>query len=105
MPSDKSYEFWTLKLANLGKVTRELTVTGYAEFTNVNNYEHDQVNLQYSQFVTRTLFNGNRICQRIHGNLDTLKEGENVDEKVMIERFFGLAGAEVSSYSGDRGRF
>ena len=105
VPLDKSYEVWSLKLTNLSKAMRDLTITGYAEFTNVNNYEHDQVNLQYSQFVTRTLFNGNRICQRIHGNLDTLADGENVDEKVMIERFFGLAGAEVTSYCGDRGRF
>ena len=105
VPLDKSYEVWSLKLTNLSKAMRDLTITGYAEFTNVNNYEHDQVNLQYSQFVTRTLFNGNRICQRIHGNLDTLADGENVDEKVMIERFFGLAGAEVTSYCGDRGSF
>ena len=32
---------------------RELTVTGYAEFTNNSNYEQDQVNLQYSQFITQ----------------------------------------------------
>ena len=105
VPLDKSYEVWSLKLTNLSKAMRDLTITGYAEFTNVNNYEHDQVNLQYSQFVTRTLFIGNRICQRILGNLDTLADGENVDEKVMIERFFGLAGAEVTSYCGDRGSF
>ncbi|MDE7231806.1 MAG: N,N'-diacetylchitobiose phosphorylase, partial [Lachnospiraceae bacterium] len=105
VPLDKSYEVWSLKLTNLSKATRDLTITGYAEFTNVNNYENDQVNLQYSQFVTRTVFNGNRICQRIHGNLDTLEDGKDVDEKIVIERFFGLAGGEVSSYCGDREKF
>ncbi len=102
VPLDKSYEVWNLKLTNSSKETRNLTITGYAEFTNVNNYEHDQVNLQYSQFITRTDFMKNRIRQRIHGNLDTLKKGEEVDNKVVIERFFGMAGAEVSSYCGDK---
>ena len=105
VPLEQSYEVWSLKLTNFSKATKDLTVTGYAEFTNVNNYENDQVNLQYSQFITRTIFDGNRICQRIHGNLDTLEDGTEVDEKVMVERFFGLAGAEVSSYCGDRQTF
>ena len=105
VPLDRAYEVWNLQVTNRSGITRNLTITGYAEFTNVNNYEHDQVNLQYSQFITRTLFNGNRICQRIHGNLDTLGEGENIDDKIVIERFFGLAGAEVSSYCGDREAF
>lgn len=102
VPLGKAYEVWKLQLTNGSDVTKNLTVTGYAEFTNVNNYENDQVNLQYSQFVTRTVFKDNRICQRIHGNLDTLEKGKDVDEKTVIERFFGMAGAEVSSYCGDR---
>lgn len=105
VPLDKAYEVWNLKLTNLSGTERKLTVTGYAEFTNVNNYEHDQVNLQYSQFITRTAFAGNRIRQMIHGNLDCLKEGEKVDEKNLIERFFGLAGEKVSSYCGDKEKF
>ena len=105
VPLDKAYEVWNLQLTNQSEKKRNLTITGYAEFTNVNNYENDQVNLQYSQFVTGTVFHDNRICQRIHGNLDTLDEGSNVDEKIVIERFFGMAGAEVSSYCGDRELF
>ncbi|MDE6739162.1 MAG: N,N'-diacetylchitobiose phosphorylase, partial [Lachnospiraceae bacterium] len=105
VPLDRSYEVWNLKVTNLSQEARSLTVIGYAEFTNVNNYEHDQVNLQYSQFITRTAFKENRICQLIHGNLDTLEEGEDVDNKTVIERFFGLAGAEVSSFCGDKEKF
>lgn len=105
VPLNSAYEVWSLRLTNRSETTRDLTITGYAEFTNVNNYEHDQVNLQYSQFITRTVFNGNRICQRIHGNLDALEEGKDVDDKTVIERFFGLAGAAVSSYCGDREAF
>lgn len=105
VPLNKSYEVWNLKVTNTSEVKRSLTVTGYAEFTNNSNYEQDQVNLQYSLFITRTAFLGNRIRQAIHGNLDTLKDGEYVDNKDVTERFFGLAGSEVSSFCGDKEKF
>lgn len=105
VPLGKEYEVWNVSLTNNSKITRNLTITGYAEFTNNSNYEQDQVNLQYSQFITKTVFNDNRICQFVHGNLECLKDSENVDNKTVIERFFGLAGAKVSSYCGDREQF
>lgn len=102
VPLNESYEVWALNLTNNSNVTRNLTITGYAEFTNNSNYEQDQVNLQYSMFITRTSFVDNRIRQAIHGNLDGV---EDVDNKTVIERFFGLSGAEVSSYCGDKEKF
>ena len=102
VPLDQSYEVWNLKLTNNSSEERSLTVTGYAEFTNNCNYEQDQVNLQYSQFITRTVFTDNRIRHIVHGNLDGLKEGEMVDEKTATERVFGLVGNAVSSYCGDK---
>ena len=105
VPLDKSYEVWNLSVSNQSETVRNLSITGYAEFTNVSNYEQDQVNLQYSQFITRTKFSGNRICQLIHGNLDGLAKGEDVDDKIVIQRFFGMAGAEIKSYCGDREKF
>ena len=105
VPLGKSYEVWGLSVTNESDRTRNLTLSGYAEFTNHNNYEQDQVNLQYSLFITRTLFEKDRIIQQIHGNLDTLKADEEVDDKKVTERFFGLAGAEVSSYCGDKDQF
>lgn len=105
VPLDKSYEVWNLRIKNQSDEVRNLSVTGYAEFSNNNNYEEDQVNLQYSQFITRTVYGKNRIRQIIHGNLDGLAEGEDVDNKTVIERFFGLTGAEVSSACGDKDNF
>ncbi len=105
VPLDRDYEVWNLRVTNNSGKTRNLNITGYAEFTNNSNYEQDQVNLQYSQFITRTVFCGNRICQLIHGNLDGLEGGKDVDDKIVVERFFGLAGAEVSSYCGDKEEF
>lgn len=105
VPLNKSYEVWNLKVTNNSGSPRSLSITGYAEFTNNNNYEQDQVNLQYSMFITRTAFEKNRIRQTIHGNLDGLEDGEEVDNKFAIDRFFGLAGAEASSYCGDKEKF
>ncbi len=56
VPLGKSYEVWTLSVSNHSERARDLTLTGYAEFTNHSNYEQDQVNLQYSLFITKTLF-------------------------------------------------
>ena len=103
VPLDKTHEVWRLTVRNDSDRARKLTLTGYAEFTSHGNYEQDQVNLQYSQFITRTLFDGNRVRQQIHGNLDAVED--EVDAKTVIERFFGLAGAEISSYCGDRAEF
>ncbi len=103
VPLDKTHEVWRLTVRNDSDRARKLTLTGYAEFTSHGNYEQDQVNLQYSQFITRTLFDGNRVRQQIHGNLDAAED--EVDAKTVIERFFGLAGAEISSYCGDRAEF
>ena len=105
VPLNQSYEVWSLKLTNSSDRDRELNVTGYAEFTNNSNYEQDQVNLQYSQFITRTVFCKNRVRQMIHGNLDSIEDGKDVDDKIVINRFIGLAGADVDSWCGDKAEF
>lgn len=105
VPLDATHEIWELSVTNNSNTMRALTVTGYAEFTNNSNYEQDQVNLQYSQFITRTSFEDNRIMQQVHGNLDALAPDEEVDDKKVTERFFGLAGTAVTSYCGDRAAF
>lgn len=91
VPLDKSYEIWDLKVTNNSDKNRKLNVTGYAEFTNNCNYEQDQVNLQYSQFITSTHFAGNRVMHHVHGNLDALKESEYIDNKNVLMRFLGMA--------------
>ena len=48
VPLDAAYEVWRLTVTNRSAQRRELTLTGYAEFTNNGNYEQDQVNLQGS---------------------------------------------------------
>ena len=105
VPLDRAYEVWNVCIANTSAEERELTVTGYAEFTNNSNYEQDQVNLQYSQFITRTVFCGDHVRQMIHANLDQIEEGSDVDDKIVVSRFFALKGAKVTSWCGDREKF
>jgi cellobiose phosphorylase len=95
VPLDAAHEVWRLKVTNEGERPRRLSVTGYVEFTNEPNYEQDQVNLQYTLFITRTHFCGNYILQRVNENFQDPER----------ERFFGVAGAEVSAYCGDRDKF
>ena len=103
VPLESEHEVWKLKVTNKSDKKRSLTVTGFGEFTNNSNYEMDQVNLQYSLFIGRTRFEGNRIRHTVHGNLEGV-QGE-VDHKTATDRIFGLAGAKVSSYCGDKDAF
>ena len=106
VPLDAAHEVWAVAVRNDSDVVRELTVTGYAEFTNNPNYEQDQVNLQYSQFITRTEFENDHILQLIHGNLDAVSaDGKEVDNKDVGCRLFGLAGQRVSGYCGNKENF
>lgn len=106
VPLDAAHEVWAVAVRNDSDVVRELTVTGYAEFTNNPNYEQDQVNLQYSQFITRTEFENDHILQLIHGNLDAVSaDGKEVDNKDVGYRLFGLAGQRVSGYCDNKENF
>ena len=95
VPKDATYEVWNAVITNNDIKPRKLSVTGYCEFVNDNNYEQDQVNLQYTLFITHTYFKGNFVLQ---------KENENFHDPNK-ERFLGLAGAKVDRFCGDRDRF
>ena len=105
VPLNKTYEVWNLSVTNNSDKARSLNITGYAEFTNNSNYEQDQVNLQYSQYITKTVFVENRVRQMIHANLDRIEDGKEIDNKDVVNRFIGLAGAPVDSWCGDRAEF
>lgn len=105
VPLGKTYEVWNLKVRNNSDRKRNLTVTGYCEFTNHNNYEQDLVNMQYSLYITQTVFKGNYIHQTCNGNQKIPGNDGKVINNSCLDRFFGLAGAPVSSYCGDKTAF
>ncbi len=100
VPSGQTYEVWRIKVSNTGDRSRSLSAFGFIEFTNDNNYEQDQVNLQYTLFITRTERKGNKILQHINENSGKWEDGSN-----HRERFFGLAGAVVSDGCGNLDSF
>lgn len=95
VPLGKTYEVWNAKITNTSDKPRNLSVYGFCEFTSESNYEQDQINLQYTQFITQTTFEGNKILQHI--NINSGKDAEGSNHK---ERFLGLAGADISAYNG-----
>lgn len=96
VPQGATYEVWRSRVTNVGTRPRTLSVTGYVEFTNESNYEQDQINLQYTLFISRTYY---KEAGYIHQKINEIYGNPN------NQRFFGLAGAEVSKYCGDRDKF
>ncbi len=101
VPLDKTHEVWKLTVTNESDKPRKISAFGYCEFTNDNNYEQDQVNLQYTLFITKTYFKNNKIEQVINENVN---KGD-VDGNKAVNRFFAMQGAPVTSYCGDKEQF
>ena len=95
VPNGETYEVWNCKIKNNDTKPRKLSVFGFIEFTNEDNYEQDQVNLQYSCFITKTSFEKNKIMQ-------VISENGGEDRR---DRFFGLSGADVNASCGDLNKF
>ena len=100
VPYGKTYEVWRAKITNNDSKDRNLSLYGFVEFTNDNNYEQDQVNLQYTLFITRTSFEENKIIQHINEN-----DGKDASGSNHRERFFGMVGAPISAYNGSLSDF
>lgn len=101
VPMNSTYEVWRTKITNTSDKERKLSVYGFIEFTNENNYEQDQVNLQYTLFITRTELMGNKIVQHINENSGKDATGTTN----WRERFFGLVGADVTAANGNLDSF
>ena len=95
VPMGKAYEVWHLKVINEDTRPRDLSLFGFIEFTNEDNYEQDQVNLQYSLFISQTEYRNNMILQTISGDCEN-------DRRV---RMFGMAGAKVCASCGSLSDF
>ncbi len=100
VPLNKTHEVWRTKITNNSDRYRNLSLFGFVELTNEDNYEQDQVNLQYTLFITRTSFEKNKILQHINENSGKDETGSNNKE-----RFFGMVGADVTAYNGNLDSF
>ncbi|HKL79487.1 MAG TPA: N,N'-diacetylchitobiose phosphorylase [Mobilitalea sp.] len=100
VPLNKTHEVWKVTIKNTSDRPRNISTFGFIEFTNENHYENDQVNLQYTLFITKTYFKGNKILQTINEN-----DGKNSEGTNNRERFFGMSGAPIESYNGCKSSF
>ena len=100
VPIGGTHEVWRLSVENTGSKPRTISAFSYCEFTNENNYEQDMVNLQYTQFISRTEFLGDHLLQHINEYWDAGAGRSNGRE-----RFIGLVGAPVESHTGRRESF
>ncbi|MCL2500829.1 MAG: N,N'-diacetylchitobiose phosphorylase [Defluviitaleaceae bacterium] len=99
VPHSESHEIWHVTVTNQGDDLRTLSAFGYAEFTNDSHYEQDTVNLQYTQYTTQTYYKDNYIKQSINENFQAFYK------YWPKTRYFGLTGADVKTYCGDREHF
>ncbi len=100
VPNGATHEVWRTIIKNNSDRDRKLSLFGFVEFTNDNNYEQDQVNLQYTLFITRTSFEGNKILQHINEN-----SGKDITGSNHRERFFGMTGSPITGYNGNLDNF
>lgn len=100
VPLGAAHEVWRLTVENRSDRPRRLSVFNYCELTNESNYEQDLVNLQYTQFISRTEFKGDHILQHINEYWDRGQNGSNGRE-----RFVGMVGAPIVSHTGRRESF
>jgi cellobiose phosphorylase len=99
VPNGAEHEVWNVTVTNNSDKPRKLGVFGYAEFTTDGHYEQDQINLQYTQFITRTYFKDVMVLQTANENF-AAGHGH-----APTSRIFALAGAKVASYCGDKAAF
>ena len=100
VPMGATHEVWRISLENKTDRPRRISVFGYAELTTESFYTQDLVNMQYTQFITRTEYQNNFILEHINEYCNVREDGSNGSE-----RFFGAAGAPVVSYTGRREQF
>lgn len=100
VPLNETHEVWRLTLENTSDSPRTISAFGYCEFTCESFYTQDLVNMQYTQFITRTDFKRDFILQHINEYCHVNPDGTNG-----TERFFGVAGEKVASFTGQRDHF
>jgi len=106
VPLGQAFEYWRLKLTNKSTKPRKLSAFTYCEFTNQWDTFQDQVNLQYSLFITKGEKSGDFLRIAIQDNLAaqaTAKPGSSSDTPMSC--WMTLAGNPVTAYDTSRDAF
>lgn len=69
IPLDAEYEIWRLRITNTGLTPRSLDVFSFCEFTTEWNLVNDLLNLQYTQYIGKAVWNDDFIAASSCNNL------------------------------------
>jgi cellobiose phosphorylase len=105
VPLGEHFEYWKLKITNRSNHARELSVFSFCEFTNQWNTTQDQVNLQYSLFITKGELTGDNLL-RVAIQDNFAKDTEQFYPQDMSMRtWMGLVGSPITGYDTSREAF
>ncbi len=107
VPLGQLFEYWRLKLTNTGSSPRRLSAFSYCEFTNQWSTEQDQVNLQYSLFITQGSYKDNMLRVSIQDNLaiQNADKGVEISGDIPMMTWMALVGAPAAGYDTSREAF
>lgn len=106
VPLGQTFEYWRLRVKNTGTKPRKISAFTYCEFTNQWNTTQDQVNLQYSLFITKGSKEGDFLRLTIHDNLVEQLAGKPVQDGDMpMLTWMTLVGNPITAYDTSRDAF
>jgi len=104
VPLGRNFELWVLRLENCGRRPRKLRLFTYLEFASAWELEQDQVNLQYSQYISRMDVVDGMLRHAVNDHLDYFPDDFGRKGQGRWS-YMGLVGAEVTGYETDREAF
>ncbi len=104
VPLDAEFEYWHLRVTNLGKTKRELRTFAFCEFTTEWNLINDTLNLQYAQYIGRVEFDGAFLAASSCANLPPIPE--NFAERDQSRHWWMTQCASpITGHDGEREAF
>ncbi len=108
VPLGQSFEYWRLRLTNESDRPRQISTFSYCEFTNQWQTQQDQVNLQYSLFITKGSVTDEGLLRvAIHDNLTQQAQdaGETDAGDMPMQTWMALVGAPLAGFDTSREAF
>ena len=104
VPINSLFEVWKVTVKNNDDKKRKINVVSYAEPQCNWNAEDDGTNLQYTQYIGKTIYKDGVID--IGSNVNMPKDPEHFENKDQKRHtFFALSGANISAFDADLEKF
>lgn len=104
VPLGQTFEYWRLRLTNTGKTVRKISAFSYCELTNQWSTVQDQVNLQYSLFISKGEQKNNMLRFAIHDNLFQQNPDVNGNDQAMLT-WMALCDSPLTGFDTSREAF